>query len=63
MQSTMIFKRFFSTQARVTGKTLALSSASPYPKLVIPVDPLPHFFRGRDAHSKYKDHGAGGRHH
>ena len=63
MQSTMMFKRFFSTQARVNGRTLALSSASPYPKLVIPVDPLPHFFLGRDANSKFKSYGAGGRHH
>ena len=63
MHSSMIMKRLFSTQAKVTGKTLVLSSASPYPKLVIPADPLPPFFQGRDAQSKYKNHGVGGRHH
>ena len=61
--TTIIAKRFFSTQAKVSGKTLILSSASPYSKLVIPADPLPHFFQGRDALSKYKNQGVGGRHH
>ena len=62
MHSTMI-KRYFSSQAKVSGKTLVLSSASPYPKLVIPVNPLPQYFRSRDADGKYEKYGVGGRHH